>query len=131
MTTTTTRRALLAATAAAPLAAMPGLALASAGDDAELLTLIERYRAAIAYTNSGLDSDEAIDAAGDAETALYDAVLLCPARTPAGLLAKLRVYADLLGWDAGDPIEPTDSMDERGLAAVMLDAERLLGRAQA
>ena len=131
-TRTISRRAALASAGVASLAAVaaPGLALAAHGDDAELLALIRQHQAALDYANSGLGDDDAIDAAVDVEVERYNAVMRHPAKTPAGLIAKVRVYGDTCGWCPGDLIEPGITVEERGLAAVMLDAERLFGRAR-
>src|SRR3546814_7738753 len=107
----TTHRALIAASA-------------PAADDAELLALIRRHQAAIDYTNSR-ETNEEVDAAGDVEMALFNDVLRFPVRTSAGFMVKLRFYADLLGWDTGDPFD--GRTEERGLVEGLEDGERLGG----
>lgn len=136
--TTLSRRAALASAAVASVAAaVPALALASADPDAELYRLIDTWRAAEAHykaidaSSDDLSDGGPVDRAGIAACAALMAVIYCPANTPAGLVAKARVWReennlDISNWDG-----TAETSDQLVLIAFMLDAERMAGRAQA
>jgi hypothetical protein len=113
MTTNTTRRAVMAGLAAAPVAGLPAIAGAVAGDDPILAAFAEIERTRAAYEQIGDDpSDAVLDAVCadicDAEVSLYST----KPTTAAGAARLLRFVADY--FDEDDQLQDTYLTDVIG-----------------
>lgn len=94
-----TRRAAVTGLAAAPLAAMPAVAVAGDHPDAELLTLGRQWQLAWeamdALNRLPLDefTDDDVDRACGRMHVLEDAIFAVPAKTAEGIVAKAQIVA--------------------------------------
>ncbi len=126
------RSALLGATAAAAVAGVPIAAIAET--DNELIALERQWLAWRDYCHSHPDkSDEACNPLFARLQEIEERIYATPARTARGVTIKLRLWAYFYAplnhiwtrWWEGD-IERM-GLDEKGLAMVMRDLDRLAG----
>lgn len=92
------RRDFMLGMAAAPAAALP---LPAAADDAQLLALVEEWRAVIAAGNAtrGLSDEEMEARFWSRRDRLEEEIKATPARTVRGALARLRMALEGSDWD--------------------------------
>ena len=128
------RDALRGATAAAVTAGVPIAAMAEAETDHELIALERQWLAWRDYCHSYPDdSDEARNPLFARLEEIEERIYATPARTARGVTTKLRLWAYFYAplnhiwtrWWEGD-VEQME-LDEKGLAMVMRDLDRLAG----